>query len=147
MTFRVDLAQAELMALDNADENFSSTLDLLVNEINSLQDQIDDLENGVSNYMTEIKDGDCGEDGWGSEIVIDAKVPTGVDVVLELWLYPDDGNDWELIGVVDDGGPGRDEELIYGGGAASSDTGWYFLMVYSAEGFSCDSSYSVDIEA
>ena len=69
LTFRVDLAQAELMALDNADENFSSTLDLLVNEINSLQDQIDDLENGVTNYMTEIKDGDCGEDGWGSEIV------------------------------------------------------------------------------
>lgn len=69
LTFRVDLAQAELMALDNADENFSSTLDLLVDEINSLQDQIDDLENGISNYITEIKDGDCGEDGWGSEIV------------------------------------------------------------------------------
>ena len=69
LTVRVEQFQAELMALDSLDENFSARLDSLVNEINSLQNQIDDLENNSPVWMTEIQDGDCGEDGWGSEIL------------------------------------------------------------------------------
>lgn len=69
LTARVEQFQAELMALDSLDQNFSSTLDSLVHEINSLQTQIDDLENDSATWMTEIQDGDCGENGWGSEIV------------------------------------------------------------------------------
>ena len=69
LTTRVDQFQAELMALDSMDEDFSTRLDSLVDEVNSLQSQIDNLEHNSPVWMTEIQDGDCGQDGWGSEIL------------------------------------------------------------------------------
>ena len=80
-------------------------------------------------------------------ITVDLKVPSGIDLVMELWFYPDDGNDWEVIDVMDDGGKGRDELIEWGGGSGSDDSGWYAVLVYSAEGASCEGSYSLDIEA
>lgn len=80
-------------------------------------------------------------------ITIDISVPTTVDIVGELWFFPDDGDDWLQMDVIDDGTTGRDEYLDYPGGYGGDDSGWYGLILYSADGASCEDSYVIDIEA
>ncbi len=89
------------------------------------------------------------EDGtWDwFEIWIDVRVPTDVDLVLELWWYPDGGREWQQVEVMDDGGPGIDEAIDYGGTGGSDDSGWYALIISSAEGSSCQTAYIVEVEA
>ncbi len=100
-------------------------------------------ETDEDTYLFYVEDGTW---DW-FEIWIDVRVPTDIDMVLELWWYPDSGGGWELVEVMDDGTLGRDESIDYGGAGGSDDSGTYGLIMYSAEGSSCDTSYIVEIEA
>ncbi|MFZ5477997.1 MAG: hypothetical protein ACOZNI_14580 [Myxococcota bacterium] len=77
----------------------------------------------------------------------DLEVPGGVDLVMELHFYPDDGNEWEEVMTVDDGGEGRDELLEWGGSGTDDNSGWYAILVWSASGYSCESAYTLQIGA
>ena len=69
LKLEVERLQTELMELQNSDSNYSTSLDYVVDQINSMQRQIDRLEDGDTNWITTIQNGDCGESGWGREIL------------------------------------------------------------------------------
>ncbi len=77
-------------------------------------------------------------------IDLDLQVPSGLDLAFELWFYD---NDWEMLEVIDDGGDGRNESYYYEGSGGSSDTGWYWVRIFSVDGASCEDDYTLNIEA
>lgn len=99
-------------------------------------------EGDVDDYYLYLDDGIF---SW-FDLDLDLDVPSGLDMVIELYWYDDSAGDWLEVGYSDEGGDGRNESLTYEGGTGSSDTGWYAVRLYGVYGASCAESYTLHIE-
>ena len=92
------------------------------------------------------------EDGfwdWFNVTVTLTDVPSTVDLDLQLlWVEDADGVSHGVVATSDEGGLGDDEELNFREDIGwESQTGWYEVVVSSAESSSCLSSYTLSINA
>lgn len=73
-------------------------------------------------------------------------VPPDADIALELrWVEDVDGQDQGVVAYADDGGPGEDEVLDWGGSAGTDDGGRYELWLTSSGGGSCAVPYTLEM--
>lgn len=73
-------------------------------------------------------------------------VPPDADIALELrWVEDMDGQDQGVVAYADDGGPGEDEVLDWGGSAGTDDGGRYELWLRSSGGGSCEVPYTLEM--
>ncbi len=110
-----------------------------------------DVGDKLSAYISPADDVDMFmfylEDGTWDYFDFDLIVtpPSSVDVVVELWWYPDDTTGWEWLDTMDAAGAGGEEDLYREGDYWDDDSAWYAAVIYANSGQSCSSNYAFEV--